>query len=86
VKYTKQEREDAIEACAMMSSSNAEIYPGETVHEGQDNYAIYLGDALDSNSNAAQLVRTVLWASKYPQDGRACWAEAECLLREGWEP
>ena len=85
-KFTDEEREEAIEACAMMASSDTEGRPGFEVS--------YFGDAIDTNSRAATLAREALWESGRHRthetiDGyedRSWWAEAEVLLRDGWSP
>lgn len=76
--YTTNEREQAIEACAMMASSNHQHYTFDS--------ASYFCDAIDTESNAAELARKALWSIPATGCRREQWAEAECMLREGWNP
>lgn len=79
IKYTDEEREEAIEACAMMASSNADNpYTNEA--------ASYFGHAIDTDCRAAVLAREALWSIPWNYAERERWAEAEALLRDGWSP
>lgn len=82
-------REEAVEACALMASSNSEPLR-RGVSTGENEEAFNFGDAVAAiNSPAASLARAAYWHCAHAlgeHTERECWAEAEALLREGWTP
>lgn len=81
-RVTSSTRESAIEACALMASSNTHDYPLSP--------ASLLADAIDVNTAGAELARAAInavWPYRASYETvRELWAEAEQLLAHGWNP
>jgi hypothetical protein len=77
-------RWDAIDACAMMASSNACRKALVTEHEP----CTRLADAVDVDSEAGKLATAALssLAEYVYAEGRERWLAAQELLEEGWAP
>ena len=82
-RISRKVREEAAIICAIAASDTI-TYVGYRTSM----YDVF-GD--DAHGDAADLARAALWSNKFPpnpsfDESRMFWAEAEALLRTGWEP